>query len=78
MQVQPIAIGSAQGFVQAKSAIDNGQRTGKWVILTNVHLAPKWLDTLAKELQNSSPHAKFRLFMTTDISPKLPNSLIRE
>lgn len=77
MSVQPIAIGSAQGFVQAKSAIDNGQRTGKWVILTNVHLAPKWLEKLAKELEGSSPHAKFRLFLTSDISPKLPNSLIR-
>ena len=35
-----IAIGSAEGFSLAEKAINAAAKSGKWVMLKNVHLAP--------------------------------------
>lgn len=78
INVKQIAIGSKAGFDAAKTAVDKGKQSGQWVLLNNVHLAPKWLESLSKELvTGGTPHTNFRLFMTSDISPKLPNVLVR-
>ncbi|CAG0898920.1 unnamed protein product, partial [Cyprideis torosa] len=76
-QITAIAIGSAEGFTQADKAINSSVRTGRWVLLKNVHLAPAWLVQLEKKLHSLSPHAAFRLFLTMEISPKLPVNLLR-
>lgn len=49
----------------------------RWVMLKNVHLAPSWLVQLEKKLHSLQPHPGFRLFLTTEISPKLPTNLLR-
>lgn len=72
-----IAIGSAEGFVLADKSITQAARTGDWVLLQNVHLAPQWLATLEKRLRTLQPHANFRLFMAMEISPSVPPSLLR-
>ncbi|XP_072938013.1 dynein heavy chain, cytoplasmic isoform X3 [Epargyreus clarus] len=72
-----IAIGSAEGFNQAERAINTACKTGRWVMLKNVHLAPVWLVQLEKKLHSLQPHPSFRLFLTTEISPKLPVNLLR-
>ncbi|XP_052742503.1 dynein heavy chain, cytoplasmic isoform X1 [Bicyclus anynana] len=72
-----IAIGSAEGFNQAERAINTACKTGRWVMLKNVHLAPVWLVQLEKKLHSLQPHPQFRLFLTTEISPKLPVNLLR-
>ena len=46
-------------------------------MLKNVHLAPQWLVKLEKKLLTLSPHSGFRLFLTAEINPKLPVSLLR-
>lgn len=46
-------------------------------MLKNVHLAPVWLVQLEKKLHSLQPHPSFRLFLTTEISPKLPVNLLR-
>jgi dynein heavy chain 1 len=43
-----VAIGSPEAFDEAESAIKNAARTGSWVLLKNVHLAPSWLTELEK------------------------------
>ena len=48
------------------------------VMLRNVHLAPRWLSTLEKKLHSMVPHENFRLFLTSEISPKLPLELVRQ
>lgn len=45
--------------------------------MKNVHLAPAWLVTLEKKLHTLVPHDQFRLFLTAEIHPKLPASLLR-
>ncbi|OXA50597.1 Dynein heavy chain, cytoplasmic [Folsomia candida] len=72
-----IAIGSAEGFTQADGAIASAVKTGRWVLLKNVHLAPQWLLQLEKKLHSLQPHPQFRLFLTMDIHPKIPVNLLR-
>ncbi|GJQ76160.1 hypothetical protein Trydic_g1905 [Trypoxylus dichotomus] len=76
-QISSIAIGSAEGFNQADRAINMACKTGKWVLLKNVHLAPQWLVQLEKKLHSLQPHSNFRLFLTMEINPKLPVNLLR-
>jgi dynein heavy chain 1, cytosolic len=76
-QISSIAIGSAEGFNQAERAINMACKTGRWVLLKNVHLAPQWLVQLEKKLHSLSPHAGFRLFLTMEINPKVPVNLLR-
>ncbi|XP_037905377.1 dynein heavy chain, cytoplasmic isoform X4 [Hermetia illucens] len=76
-QVSSIAIGSAEGFSQADRAINMACKSGRWVLLKNVHLAPQWLVQLEKKLHSLQPHSGFRLFLTMEISPRVPVNLLR-
>lgn len=75
--IASIAIGSAEGFNQADRAINLAVKSGRWVMLKNVHLAPQWLVQLEKKLHSLQPHAGFRLFLTMEINPKVPVNLLR-
>eukprot|EP01114_Cavostelium_apophysatum_P023031 TRINITY_DN854_c0_g1_i2.p1 TRINITY_DN854_c0_g1~~TRINITY_DN854_c0_g1_i2.p1 ORF type:complete len:4577 (-),score=1545.65 TRINITY_DN854_c0_g1_i2:38-13768(-) len=72
-----LAMGSDEGFALAESTIHAAAKAGSWVLLKNIHLAPQWLVQLEKKLHNLSMHANFRLFMTSEIHPKLPANLLR-
>ena len=63
--------GSAEGFSLAEKAISSASKSGRWVLLKNVHLAPQWLVQLEKKLHSLVPHADFRLFLTMEINPKV-------
>jgi dynein heavy chain 1 len=76
--MRAIAIGSAEGFELADKSINAAAKSGGWVMLKNIHLAPRWLVQLEKKLHTLQFHANFRLFMTTEIHPKLPASLLRQ
>lgn len=76
-QISSIAIGSAEGFNQADRAINAACKTGRWVMLKNVHLAPQWLVQLEKKMHSLQPHSGFRLFLTMEISPRVPVNLLR-
>ncbi|XP_078516318.1 cytoplasmic dynein 1 heavy chain 1 [Lissotriton helveticus] len=76
-QITSIAIGSSEGFNQAEKAINTAVKSGRWVVLKNVHLAPGWLMQLEKKLHSLQPHACFRLFLTMEINPKVPVNLLR-
>ena len=72
-----IAIGSEEGFLQAEKSINTSTKSGRWVLLKNVHLAPSWLVALEKKLHSLQAHSGFRLFLTCDVTPKLPVNLLR-
>ncbi|XP_075239024.1 cytoplasmic dynein 1 heavy chain 1-like isoform X4 [Convolutriloba macropyga] len=76
-QLTAISIGSAEGFKQADSAINMAAKSGRWVLLKNVHLAPQWLAGIEKKLHSLTPNNNFRLFLTCEITPKLPMNLVR-
>ena len=73
-----VAMGSAEGFSLADQAIANAARTGSWVLLKNVHLAPSWLAQLEKRLHSLSPGPSFRLFLTMETNPVIPVNILRQ
>ncbi|KAJ3032718.1 hypothetical protein HDV00_007194 [Rhizophlyctis rosea] len=77
MKVTSVAMGSAEGFSLAENAISMASKTGSWVLLKNVHLAPAWLGQLEKRLHSIRPHQNFRLFLTMETNPKVPVNLLR-
>lgn len=74
------AIGS-EGFDNVERTINDSSKTGAWVLLKNVHLAPQWLSQMEKKIHTLGAHPgcshKFRLFMTSEVHPKLPPNLLR-
>lgn len=75
-----VAMGSAEGYNTAERFIATASKRGTWVMLKNVHLCTDWLgDTLVKTLQslNVGTHRDFRMFVTSEISPKLPTALLQ-
>jgi len=72
-----MALGQGQGPV-AQSMLEVGARQGNWVMLQNCHLLPGWLKTLEKLLEKlTSPHADFRLWLTTDPTDKFPVGILQ-
>jgi dynein heavy chain 1 len=76
-EVTSIAIGSSEGFQQAEKALESSSKSGRWVLLKNVHLAPSWLTQIEKRFHVIRPHPQFRLIFTAEIHPKLPISVIQ-
>jgi len=75
-----VAMGSAEGFQIAENFIATASKRGTWVMLKNCHLCTDWLeDTLVQTLQSLSTgtHRDFRIFITSEISPKLPTALLQ-
>jgi dynein heavy chain 1, cytosolic len=75
-----VAMGSSEGFDTAETMVTAASKRGTWVMLKNVHLCTDWLnETFVKKLQTfgHSTHKDFRLFVTSEISPKLPTALLR-
>jgi dynein heavy chain 1 len=61
-----VAIGSPESYAIADTAIRNAAKSGNWVLLKNVHLAPQWLVELEKTIYNMALDKNFRLFLTME------------
>lgn len=75
-----VAMGSAEGFETAEAIVTSATKRGSWVMLRNCHLCTDWLrETFVKKLQSlgQSTHPNFRIFLTSEINPKLPTGLLR-
>mmetsp|Transcript_41601 Transcript_41601/g.47280 ORF Transcript_41601/g.47280 Transcript_41601/m.47280 type:complete len:403 (+) Transcript_41601:3587-4795(+) len=78
-ELAAVAMGSTEGYEAAEKYIISASKKGTWVMLKNCHLCTDWLrETLVKRLQSlSTSHSDFRLFITSEISAKLPTALLR-
>jgi dynein heavy chain 1 len=80
-ELAAVAMGSTEGFDTADSLVGMAAKRGTWVMLKNVHLCVDWLrESLVKKLQSLSPantHKDFRIFITSEINPRLPPALLR-
>lgn len=63
-----IAMGEGQENL-AIEALNQTSKTGKWLILKNLHLVPSWLSQLSQNLQNLKPNENFRLWLITEENP---------
>eukprot|EP01062_Namystynia_karyoxenos_P055679 TRINITY_DN4670_c0_g1_i3.p1 TRINITY_DN4670_c0_g1~~TRINITY_DN4670_c0_g1_i3.p1 ORF type:complete len:4935 (+),score=2334.99 TRINITY_DN4670_c0_g1_i3:176-14806(+) len=80
-KLREIAMGSPEGYDEARKAFWGAMSNGDWVLLKNVHLAPQFLSELEKHLHTQQLEKKgdkaFRIFLTSEISPKIPPNLLR-
>jgi dynein heavy chain len=78
-QWQTISLGQGQA-PKAQKLMSDAAEQGFWAFLANCHLSSLWLPTLEKIVANMSeelPHPAFRLWMSSDPSPKFPISLLQ-
>lgn len=76
-----VALGQGQQEIATK-AFKEGVKTGKWVMLANVHLSTDWLIQLEKMVEDLSisqtpPHKDFRLWLSTFATNKFPIGLLQ-
>jgi dynein heavy chain 1 len=79
-ELMGVAMGSAEGYETADKYFATATKRGTWVMLKNCHLCTDWLrETLVKKLQSlgGGTHPDFRIFITSEINPKLPTGLLR-
>jgi len=78
--ISSVAMGSSEGYESAESLVTAATKRGTWVMLKNCHLCTDWLrEIFVKKLQalSNNTHPDFRMFITSEISPKLPAGLLR-
>ena len=78
--LKAVAMGSSEGFGIADSLVASASKRGTWVMLKNAHLCTDWLkDSFVKSLHSlgAGTHPDFRLFITSEINPRLPTALLR-
>jgi dynein heavy chain 1 len=79
-ELSSVAMGSSEGFGIADSLVNAASKRGTWVMLKNCHLCTDWLrESFVKILHSlgAATHPDFRLFMTSEINPRLPTALLR-
>ena len=74
--VDVLSLGQGQEQTAAK-AIEFAQKKGRWVVLQNCHLAPKFLFEIEKLLDKESK-TEFRLWLTSMPTDKFPVTLLQK
>jgi dynein heavy chain 1, cytosolic len=83
VELSSVAMGSSEGYDMADTFVSMASKRGTWVLLKNVHLCVDWLrETLVKKIQSfghggGNIHPNFRLFITSEINPRLPTGLLQ-
>ncbi|XP_063266171.1 dynein axonemal heavy chain 17 [Prinia subflava] len=69
-KIHNVSLGQGQEVV-AEHAMEVAAAEGHWVILQNIHLVARWLDTLEKLVEHHSQdsHPEYRLFMSAEPAP---------
>eukprot|EP01062_Namystynia_karyoxenos_P024171 TRINITY_DN1939_c0_g6_i1.p1 TRINITY_DN1939_c0_g6~~TRINITY_DN1939_c0_g6_i1.p1 ORF type:complete len:4792 (+),score=1866.14 TRINITY_DN1939_c0_g6_i1:876-14378(+) len=64
-----VAMGEGQGDA-AREALRHSAENGGWVVLQNIHLMGRWLNSLEQELEDlcKEPHREFRVWITAEPS----------
>uniref|UniRef100_A0A7M4F9Z8 Dynein axonemal heavy chain 11 n=1 Tax=Crocodylus porosus TaxID=8502 RepID=A0A7M4F9Z8_CROPO len=72
-----VSLGQGQEAI-AEIAMEKASKGGRWVILQNIYLVAKWLDTLEKLLEKHSEgsHPDYRAFMSAEPAPTPKEHLI--
>ncbi|NXE96762.1 DYH17 protein, partial [Menura novaehollandiae] len=76
-KIHNVSLGQGQEVV-AEQAMEVAAEQGHWVILQNIHLVARWLDTLEKLVEQHSlgSHPEYRLFMSAEPAPSPESHII--
>ena len=80
-KMELVSLGQGQGPV-AVNLVDEGCKTGDWVLLQNCMLAKSWMNDLEAMVfglaeKQEENHAEFRLFLTSKPAPYFPVSVLQ-
>ncbi|KAM6980842.1 dynein axonemal heavy chain 1 [Aplochiton taeniatus] len=78
-KMNAISLGQGQG-PWAEALMHSAMERGKWVFFQNCHLAPSWMPSLERLIENIDPdkvHRDFRLWLTSLPSNKFPVSILQ-
>ncbi|XP_066927305.1 dynein axonemal heavy chain 1-like isoform X2 [Clytia hemisphaerica] len=78
-KLNAISLGQGQG-PRAEALMYSAMERGKWVFFQNCHLAPSWMPTLERLIENidtDKVHRDFRMWATSMPSPKFPVSILQ-
>ena len=87
-QIENLASSRAQEYRQlsmgqgqeeaARTMLTEAMRYGQWLMLQNCHLSLNFSEEIIQSLEeNSEIHTNFRLWITTEVNPNFPISLIQ-
>ena len=78
-KLNAISLGQGQGPL-AEALARTAMERGQWVFFQNCHLAPSWMPSLERLIENISPefvHRDFRIWLTSMPSNKFPVSVLQ-
>ncbi|RXN34314.1 dynein heavy chain axonemal [Labeo rohita] len=78
-KMSAISLGQGQGPC-AEAMMHSAMEKGQWVFFQNCHLAPSWMPSLERLIENIDPdkvHRDFRLWLTSLPSSKFPVSILQ-
>lgn len=74
--IDVLALGQGQEEA-AQSALESATQKGKWVVLQNAHLAPKFLHRADRLLEEATLSADFRLWITSMPCDQFPVTMLQ-